>query len=535
MGFAGLFIGWGEGFARATPVGPPVNKNDVGLGEGVLEGVLGEVDRSHGLSLGVSDLNVRGRVFTCGLDYLGGFVFMGGFNFGYPSDDEIWEKISSDDINSRVEGLLDAARKIGFRDGNPLQAFNYLETARDLADEVNDFTGLSHCYHLLGAMNSRLKKWEACAAAHEAGADAGKRSFRADLEVDHLAFAARAYVQLGDVAAVRRNFELAITLGLENSYWNVAGLQAEYGRFLRKQGDMVLARKFLEAASASEFEIPYAMASGELITVLLGSGDSSAALTVARELHSYASYNDNEFLRNKASYGIAKALIAKGLFDAALKEIDALIESGETTTKHKVRVDLLRASALMGSGRFDLALSVLERAIPLLSKYKLWEALGDALVSRSACYAAMGNALDAEADVFASISAYTSAGSDALVSRSRLQLATLLAARGDWAGVSVEAGLVVDNVLQMFSPWYPEALALSALAQAQLGDSASALELCSQLFGISGLSSAVAARGYHAQALALGGVKGRNLAAKAMKGYLAAGLVSEATAASELI
>ena len=48
VGFAGLFIGRGESFARATPVGPPVNKNDVGLGEGVLEGVLGEVDRGHG-------------------------------------------------------------------------------------------------------------------------------------------------------------------------------------------------------------------------------------------------------------------------------------------------------------------------------------------------------------------------------------------------------------------------------------------------------------------------------------------------------
>jgi hypothetical protein len=87
----------------------------------------------------------------------------------------------------------------------------------------------------------------------------------------------------------------------------------------------------------------------------------------------------------------------------------------------------------------------------------------------------------------------------------------------------------------MFSPWYPKALALSALAKAQLGDTASALELCSQLFAVKELSSDVAARGYHAQAIAIGGIKGRNLAAKAVKGYLAAGLVDEATAASALI
>lgn len=460
---------------------------------------------------------------------------MGGFNFGYPSDDEIWEKISSDDINSRVEGLLDAARKIGLREGNPLQALNYLETARDLADEINDFVGMSHAYHLLGAMNSRLKKWAECAAAHEAGADAGKRSFRADLEIDHLAFAARAFMRLGDVAAVRRNFELAIGLSEDSLSWGLPGLQAEYGRFLRKQGDLVLARKYLESAVATEELYPYAIASSELVTVLLSAGESSSALEVARELFSMASYAEDERMRSKAAYGIAKALIGMGNFRAALAEIDSLIESGESGLKHKVRVDLLRASALIGLSRVDEALIVFNKAIPMLTKFELWEALGDALVARSQCYAAMGNALDAEADVFASIAAYSSAGSEALVSGSRLKLASMLAARGDWARVAGEAGVVVENVLQMFSPWYPEALALTALAKAHLGDASAALELCSQLFGVSGLSPAVAARGYHAKALALGGVKGRNLAAKAMKGYLAAGLVSEATAASALI
>jgi tetratricopeptide (TPR) repeat protein len=460
---------------------------------------------------------------------------MGGFNFGYPSDDEIWKKISSDDINSRVEGLLDAARKIGFRDANPLGAFNYLETARDLADETNDFVGMAHAYHLLGAMNSRLKKWDACALAHEAGADAGKRSFRADLEIDHLAFAARAYVHLGDVAAVRRNFELAIGLAAESSSLSLPMMQAEYGRFLRKQGDLALARDYLEAAASTEDQFTSARASSELVTVLLSAGDASAALTVAREIYSMASYNDDDQMRNKAAYGIAKALIGMENFGAALVEIDALIESGESTVKHKVRVDLLRAQALIGLSRVGAALEVYARAIPLLSKFKLWEALGEALVSRGLCHLAMGNSLDAEADVFAASLAFEKAGSDAWVSKSRLKLAEFMAARGEWSGVALYSGLVVDNVLQMFSPWYSSALALSALAKASLGDASSALELCSQLFAVKELPADVAVRGYHAQAIALGGIKGRNLAAKAVKGYLAAGLVAEATAASALI
>jgi tetratricopeptide (TPR) repeat protein len=185
---------------------------------------------------------------------------MGEFNFGYPSDDEIWEKISSDNINSRVEGLLDAARKIGYQESNPRQAINYLETAKELADEVNDFTGLAHCYKLMGAMNARMKNWAECAACHELGADAGKRSFRYDLEVDHLAFAARAYRQLGDVAAVRRNFEMAISLANDTEYWQVFSLQAEYGRFLRKEGDLVSARSILEAAHKADDEFQSALA-----------------------------------------------------------------------------------------------------------------------------------------------------------------------------------------------------------------------------------------------------------------------------------
>ena len=460
---------------------------------------------------------------------------MGGFNFGYPSDDEIWEKITSDDINSRVEGLLDAARKVGFRDGNPLGAFSYLETARDLADEINDFTGLAHCYHLIGGMHARLKQWDKCVAAHEAGADAGKRSFRADLEVDHLAFAARGAIHLGDVSAVRRNFELAISLGLESSYWNVGGLQAEYGRFLRKQGDLVLAQKFLEAAFESEFEIPYAMASAELITVKLGNGDSSGALTVARELHAYASYNDNELLKNKASYGIAKALLAMGNYDAALKEIDELVENGESSLKHKVRVDLLRAEALMGLDRNEEALTIFSRALPMLTKFKLWDTLGDALTLRAFLHWEMGNALDTEIDSYAALDAYVKAGNDARVSATQLSIANLLAKRGEWVEVERLTGFVVDNVLQMFASWYPSALGLCALAKAKLGKPGEALDLASRLFEHKHLDPSVEAKGYHAQAIVFGGIKGRNLAAKAMKGYLVNGFTEQATDASSLI
>ena len=189
----------------------------------------------------------------------------------------------------------------------------------------------------------------------------------------------------------------------------------------------------------------------------------------------------------------------------------------------------------MGLGDFDSALAIFSQAIPLMSKYKLWEAKGDALVARSQCHLELGNALDAEIDLFESIAAYEKGGLDAAVSSSRLKLAGLMAGRGEWSGVAKYSGLVVDNVLQIFSPWYPKALALAALAKAQLGDAASALELCSQLFAAKELSEDVAARGYHAQAIAFGGIKGRNLAAKAVKGYLAAGLVDEATAASALI
>ena len=456
---------------------------------------------------------------------------MAGFDFGYPSDDEIWEKISSDDINSRVEGLLDAGRKVGFVDGNPAQAINYLETARELADSLNDFTGMAHSLHLMGAMHARLKQWEECALVHEAGADAGKRSFRADLEIDHLAYAARAYKKLGDVAAVRRNFELAIAMAGEEGSWRLALLQGEYGRFLRKQGDLVAARKYLESAASSEDLFPSAMASAELVTVLLSAGDAAGALAAAREAHSLASYNDDETMKAKTAYGIAKALVGMENYSGALKELDAIDLNMGSSVKHKVRVDLLRAAAMIGLEAESGAVEILNRAIPLLGKFKLWESLGEALVSKAECSSMLveqSEALDAAAV------AYGKAGNDAEVCACQVRLGILHSVEGDWEQVEHWAGLVTANVLQMFTVNYVWALGLLALAKAKLGKSAEAADLAAQVFASASVPSMVSGYAYHAQALVVGGVKGKNLAVKAMKAYLASSAVALATEVSSL-
>ena len=460
---------------------------------------------------------------------------MGGFNFGYPSDDEIWEKISSDNINSRVEGLLDAARKIGFQESNPRQAINYLETAKELADDVNDFTGLAHCYKLMGAMNARLKNWAECAACHEDGADAGKRSFRSDLEIDHLAFAARAYRQLGDVAAVRRNFEMAISLATDTEYWQVFSLQAEYGRFLRKEGDLVSARSILEAAHKADDEFQSAMAGSELVTVLLDTGEASGALEIAREIYAAASYNDDDVMRNRAQYGIAKALLALGKHKEALKELDELAEADLITVKHKVRVDLLRASAYAGVGKVDKALVIYNKALPMLKRYELWGSLGEALVDRSAIHLAMNNPLDAVEDLAAAAEAEAKDGDEARVCIAQMHMANILVQLGDWQQVEHYTGLVVSNVLQMFTVWYSDALALNALAKAKLGQFEAVGELVSQVLEAERVNPVSIGHAHFAQALAVGGVKGKNLAVKAVKVYLSSGNSELAAAASELL
>lgn len=453
-----------------------------------------------------------------------------GFEFG-PSDDEIWEKISSDNINSRVEGLLEAARKVAFVEENPLQAFNYLEPARVLADEVGDFTGLTHVYHNMGMIHFRLKQYEESVAAHEAGADAAKRGFRADMQIGHIANVARAYWKLGNDAAVRRNYELGIALATEINHWQQNALKAEYGRFLRKAGDLVGARVLLEAACASKNELNTGMASTELVTVLLEAGDYSSALTAAREVYSAAHYNEFNPLKGKAHYGVVRALIGLERFSEALTEVDALIEHGDSSIKHRVRIDLLRAAALIGLERETEALVILKLAIPLLSRYGLWRELGDALVSKASC---VGEHLDAEEALVASVSAYEKAGKATLACDSRVRLAISSMAFGEWEKTEYWSELVIDDVLQMFSEGYPWALGLAALAKAKQGKLDAASVLAGQLFTHKDLSAMLRGHGYYAQALIAGGVKGKNLAVKAMKAYLEADVPSLATEVSAL-
>ena len=72
--FGDLFIDWTKHFARATPFGPPVDKNDVVLADDVVDGLGADVDCGHVSSLfglGVAEINVMGRVFTCFLGLSG--------------------------------------------------------------------------------------------------------------------------------------------------------------------------------------------------------------------------------------------------------------------------------------------------------------------------------------------------------------------------------------------------------------------------------------------------------------------------------
>jgi tetratricopeptide (TPR) repeat protein len=321
---------------------------------------------------------------------------------------------------------------------------------------------------------------------------------------------------------------------MEAEVWSVAMLQGEYGRFLRKQGDLVSARKYLELAVESEDGYQSALASSELVTVLLKLGEPAKALEVARETFSLAEYNEDERMKNKAAFGISKALLGMGNAEAALKEIDALDLERFTSVKHKVRFDLIRAEALAGLEREEEALKIYARAIPALRKLKLWDTLGQALADRAFLHYEMDNMLDCEEDTAASLEAYVKAENDERISSARLLMAGLLAKKGDWAGVEHLTGLVVDNVLQMFASWYPTALGLCALAKAKLGKSVEALVLADRLFENKHLVPSVAGNGYHAQAIAIGGVKGKNLAVKAMKSYLAGGEVALATEVSAL-
>jgi tetratricopeptide (TPR) repeat protein len=291
----------------------------------------------------------------------------------------------------------------------------------------------------------------------------------------------------------------------------------------------------LESAHKADDEFQSVMAGSELVTVLLDTGDASGALEIAREIYAAASYNDDDVMRNRAQYGIAKALLELGKYSEALKELDVLAEADLITVKHKVRVDLLRASAYAGVGNVDKALVIYNKALPMLKRYELWGSLGEALVDRSAIYMAMNNPLDAIQDLAAAADAEAKDGDEARVCVAQMLLSNVLVKMGDWKQVEHWTGLVVSNVLQMFSPWYVDALALNALAKAKLGRFEAVGELVAQVLSASGVSSLSLGHAHYAQALAVGGVKGKNLAVKAVKAYLSSGKSELATAASELL
>ena len=48
-----------------------------------------------------------------------------------PSHEEIWKKISSENVNEKLEGLIEAASEKANSEQDPEGALAYLETARD--------------------------------------------------------------------------------------------------------------------------------------------------------------------------------------------------------------------------------------------------------------------------------------------------------------------------------------------------------------------------------------------------------------------
>jgi tetratricopeptide (TPR) repeat protein len=243
---------------------------------------------------------------------------------------------------------------------------------------------------------------------------------------------------------------------------------------------------------------------------------------------------EDESTKAKVQYGIASSLVALGKFDEALAELDS-ISTKRAELKHKVRIDMVRASALMGLGQIDEAYGVLQTALPLLSKFELWDAYANGLLLRSSVHMRKRNRLDAIEDMVAAVEALNSAGLYGDSAQTKLSLALMYLDVKDWASVEGYAEAVVSDVLQSFSPWYSEALGLLALAKAKLGNFDSALELAARLGENRKLSGIVLGHKFYAAAIATGGVKGKNLAAKAVKEYLAVGAVHMASMASELM
>jgi tetratricopeptide (TPR) repeat protein len=450
-----------------------------------------------------------------------------------PTHEDIWKKISSENVNEKLEGLIEAASEKAIVEQDPEGALAYLETARDLVVEADDPTGMAHIYLLLGMTHWRLNAYVEAASAYEAAADAAKRGMKSELEVDMLVSAARCYRRLRDFDSMRRNFELALKLADECGHTYRASLKAEFGRYLRKMGDLSAARVLLEAAYAEEPSGPAARAASELVRVLLVTGDNSGALEKAQEAFASSSYMNDPRGMNASQFVLAQAMVANGDAVGAMKELDALRERQMfAKVKHKVRVDVLYAEALMRSSDWAAALPLFSKAMPMLRREKLFVDLGKALVLRSECNGVLGNMDECANDLLAAVSAFEATSELSLLCSTLLELAHMAISAGDWKLAGIYALRIVDQVLMSFTPEYEQALGIYAVSLAKAGDVVGASSVVSRLDEIKGLSGLGLAHKLQASALLASGVRAKNLAAKGVKEYL---LLNRAWMCAELV
>jgi tetratricopeptide (TPR) repeat protein len=461
---------------------------------------------------------------------------MGEFEFEGPSHSEIWEKIGSSSWSEKLEGLIEAASEKANVSGDALGALPYLDEARAVAEANGDLTALAHVYMLLGMTYWRISDWSSCVLAHEAGADASKRGLAAELEVDHLAHAGRAYRRLRDYGSMRRNFELALKLAGECGYSNRTSLKAEYGRYLRKIGDVEAALGFLSSAYSDGVPGQAARAAGELVRLRLDAGDVAGAMTFAEEAFAAASYMEDVRSLNSTQFMLAKAKLAAGDVVGARLDLDALKERQKwAKIKHKVRVDALYAEVLMRMGSWDQALPVWAKVIPMLRKEELWNDLGAALQLRADCHLSWGDASEYFNSMLSAASAFGSAENWQGQGSVMLELANRALVEGDFAAASDYALGVVDQVLLSFSSVHNVALGIYAVALARQGKTAEAEVVVGRFDGVKDLSGLALAHELHASALLASGVRAKNLAAKAVREYLLLNLHSYASMLAPLM
>lgn len=434
------------------------------------------------------------------------------------SADEIWEKISSGNVNKKLEGLIEAASQKANVDQDNAGALVYLDTAKELAESQGDFSGLARICVLLGLTYSRMESWRDAALIHEVGADAAKRGMAFELEVEHLVNAARAYRKLGNISSMKASFDLALELGEQCGYDYQSAVRGEYGRYLRKLGELDRARVLLEQVYQDKPPTPSARAAGELVRLLLATGDVSQALLRAQESFAAAGYTHDVKGMNSSQYLLAQALLANNDAAGALKELNALRERQQwAKVKHKVRVDLLYCEALMRVGEWEQANVLFGSVIPMLRRDGLYAELGKAYHLRAECSGVLDSGVAFGNDMLSSIEAYGQSFAVAEYCQVMLEYANHLVALGDWESAGVYASRIVDQVLMSFTPVYYEALGLFAVASAKAGSAELALDLVSRMDSVSGLALA---HKFHASALLGTGVRARNLAVKAVKEYL---------------